>query len=435
MMVKLKDPQGTVFRCPARFRVLVAGRRFGKTYLAAVELCRAAWRPGRLAWYVAPTLKQGKRIAWRLLKELTREYWVARPNETDLRIELVTGGVICVRGADNYDSLRGDGLDFLVLDEYASMAPQAWREVLRPALADRQGRALFIGTPHGFNHFYNLYQKAKDKPHWARFQFTTEQGGNVSRAELEEASHELDTRTYNQEFHAQFESLTSGRVYHAFDEQENVKQQTYDPDQPIFWSLDFNRNPASSIIGQRDRECVGILKELFLPDSHTWAACEEFLTSTRGWCELAQFDLVRRAKKPLEVYIYGDPAGDQQHSSAVRTDWQIVKDFFGRHPELYRPVYRVRGSHPPVKDRVNCVNARLCNHAGDRNLKVDPSCKQLIEDFRQVHWKTDADGVSTFELDKRSDPRRTHLSDALGYMIHAEFGMRAKAGEMPGFIG
>src|SRR5712671_4716036 len=104
-MIQLKPPQGEVFRSPARFRVLAAGRRFGKTYLAQVELCRAAWSRGRLAWYVAPTYKQAKRIAWKPLKEMTRPYWAARPNETDLRIELVWGGTICVRGADNYDSL------------------------------------------------------------------------------------------------------------------------------------------------------------------------------------------------------------------------------------------------------------------------------------------------------------------------------------------
>src|SRR5712691_6912239 len=217
MMIVLKRPQWKVFRCDQRFRVLVAGRRFGKTHLALVELCQAASVPGRLAWYIAPTYKQAKRIAWKPLKELTRPYWAARPNETDLRIELVWGGTMCLRGADNYDSLRGDGLDFLVLDEYASMAREAWPEVLRPSLADKQGSALFIGTPQGFNHFYDLYQWAETQPNWARFQFTTKQGGNVSADELKTATHELDERTYRQEFQASFENLTSGRAYFAFD--------------------------------------------------------------------------------------------------------------------------------------------------------------------------------------------------------------------------
>src|SRR6202163_5131998 len=165
-MIKLKPPQWEVFNCASRFRILVAGRRFGKTYLAMVELCRAAWKPGRLVWYVAPTYKQAKRIAWKPLKQMTRPYWASKPNETDLTIELVCGGTISLRGADNYDSLRGDGLDFIVLDEYASMAPEAWNEVLRPALSDRLGRALFIGTPKGLNHFHDLYQNAQAQAHW-----------------------------------------------------------------------------------------------------------------------------------------------------------------------------------------------------------------------------------------------------------------------------
>src|ERR1700680_5199213 len=212
MKILLKDPQWTVFGCDQRFRVLVAGRRFGKTYLALVELCQAASVGSQLAWYVAPTYKQAKRIAWKTLKQMTKGYWASKPNETDLRIELVWGGTICLRGADNYDSLRGDGLDFLVLDEYASIAREAWTEVPRPALADKQGGALFIGTPRGHNHFFTLYEGAEDQPDWARFQFTTEQGGNVAREELESATRQLDERTFRQEFLATFENLCVRRA-------------------------------------------------------------------------------------------------------------------------------------------------------------------------------------------------------------------------------
>ena len=129
--------------------------------------------------------------------------------ETDLRMELVGGGTICLRGADNYDSLRGEGLDFLVLDEYASIAPEAWTEVLRPALADRQGRALFIGTPQGHNHFHELVERAAKLPDWTAFQYTTAQGGNVPPAELESAAKQLDERVFRQEFEASFLSMGS----------------------------------------------------------------------------------------------------------------------------------------------------------------------------------------------------------------------------------
>lgn len=244
MKVLLKPPQWAVFGCDQRFRVAVAGRRFGKTYLALVELCQVAWGPGRLAWYVAPTYKQAKRIAWKPLKELTRPYWAARPNETDPRIELTSGGTICLRGADHYDSLRGDGLDFLVLDEYASIAREAWTEVLRPELADKQGRALFIGTPRGFNHFHELVESAETQPDWKTFQFTTAEGGNVPRQELQSAAREMDERTYRQEFEASFENLGVGRAYYAFDRTHNIGTPGFIPHLPLSWTLDFNMNPS-----------------------------------------------------------------------------------------------------------------------------------------------------------------------------------------------
>src|SRR5205823_14727155 len=123
-----------------------------------------------------------------------KPYWAAKPSETDLSIALSWGSVIALRGADQDDSLRGDGLDFVVLDEYASMHPACWTEVHRPALSDRRGGALFIGTPQRFNRFYERYDRAQTESEWAAFQFTTEQGGNVSAEELAHAARELDER-------------------------------------------------------------------------------------------------------------------------------------------------------------------------------------------------------------------------------------------------
>jgi len=418
-MITLKPPQWTVFNNDSRFRILVAGRRFGKTYLALVELCRSAWAAGRLVWYVAPTYKQAKRIAWKPLKQMTRPYWASKPNETDLRIELTTGGTICLRGADNYDSLRGDGLDFLILDEYASIAQQAWTEVLRPALADKQGRALFIGTPRGYDHLYDLYQAVQGQPHWTTFQFTTEQGGNVPKAELESATHELDERTYRQEFQASFENLTSGIVYYAFDRAGNVRPVEYDRRLPLFWALDFNINPMCAVIGQRDNDWVYVLDEIVLSNSNTGAACEEFWERTTQW--------IARSYLPIQVEVYGDATGDARRSSASRTDWQLVREFLDRYRDRYRAAFHVGSSNPAVRDRVNCVNAKLRNQAGDRRLLIDPRCKHLIQDFERVHWKTDPSGNAFNDIDK-SDPVRTHTSDALGYMVAAQFPMQANIG-------
>jgi hypothetical protein len=443
MNIRLRPAQSTVFQSNQRFRVLVAGRRFGKTFLALVELCQAAWGPGRKVWYVAPTYKQAKRIAWKALKQMTKGYWASTPNETDLTIELASGGTISLRGADNYDSLRGDGLDFLVLDEYASINREAWTEVLRPALSDREGHALFIGTPRGRNHFFELYEAAQDQPHWARFQYTTEQGRNVSLKELECATHELDERTYRQEFQASFENLGVGIAYYAFDRQHSVRDLRYDRSLPLFWSLDFNMNPLCSVLGQIVQGRVHILDELILPNSNTLAACEEFLERTRKWTmapvlvglpeESEAFEDVMRALQPapLSVYIHGDATGEQRKTSASRTDWQIAKDFLGRYTDRHRASFRVPSANPPVKDRINCVNAMLRNHAGEHRLLIDPKCKQLIKDLEQVCWKADPHGNPLAELDK-SDPLRTHTSDAVGYWIAREFPMRAQRGERGG---
>ena len=415
MRVPLKEPQSYVFICGKRFRILVAGRRFGKTFLALVELIRAAWGPGRIVWYVAPTYKQAKRIAWKMLKRLTQPHWASKPNETDLSIELKCGGVIALRGADNYDSLRGEGLDFIVLDEYASMPPEAWTQVLRPSLADKQGRALFIGTPRGLNHFYDLFQfaESEDADAWAAFKFTTAEGGNVPLEELEQAAHELDERTYRQEFQASFENIGEGRVYYGFDRAQNARQVVYDRRHPIFWSLDFNVNPMCSVLGQRVDNVVHTLEEIILPNSNTWEACEQFKRQTEPWV---------RECRPLNVYVYGDATGEGRHSSADQTDWQIVREFFRRHADLYRAQVRVRKENPSVKARVNAMNALLCNYHGERRLLVAPQCRNLIKDFDRVCWSGDAHGNLLGNIDK-SDPMRSHVSDALGYFVAQEFAL------------
>jgi len=282
---------------------------------------------------------------------------------------------------------------------------------------------MFIGTPRGYNHFYEMFQAVQHQPSWATFQFTTAEGGNVAPQEIESATHELDARTYRQEFEASFENLTAGLVYHAFDRTENVQSARYDPRLPLFWSLDFNVNPMCSVIGQRDGDSVFVLDELVLPDSNTWAACQAFLSRIEKFGRLSPYT--------TRVDVYGDATGQGRHSSASRTDWELVREFFRRLP--YTVKFHVPSSNPRLKDRTNCVNAMLLNQAGDRRLRIAPGCKELILDFERVHWKSDLRGNTIADLDK-SDPFRSHVSDALGYMIAQEFGMHGRFGVMPEFI-
>jgi hypothetical protein len=175
-------------------------------------------------------------------------------------------------------------------------SPEAWTQVLRPSLSDRRGSALFIGTPKGLNHFYEQFQTAHNLEGWAAFQFTTEQGRNVTREELASAAHELDERTYRQEFQASFENLGHGLVYYAFDRIRNVCQLQQQSQIALCWALDFNVNPMCSVIVQvedhsttedryygRRAVTVRVLDEIVLPDSNTAEMCQAFLNRIQSW--------------------------------------------------------------------------------------------------------------------------------------------------------
>src|SRR5436309_1865794 len=188
---------GQVLRSDRRFIALVAGRRWGKTTLALwMLLLHAGGAPRRLCYYIAPTQRQAKEIAWRTLKEIVSPLMRRAIRESELEMELLNGSIIRLHGPA---SLRGPGLHFVVLDEYADMPPTIWEEVVLPMLADHQGGALLAGTPKGFNHFYQLYIDALSRPNWAGFQFGTAQGGYVAPSELALLRSGMDPKRFAQE--------------------------------------------------------------------------------------------------------------------------------------------------------------------------------------------------------------------------------------------
>jgi len=154
---------------------------------------------------------------------------LCRSSQQELTIELSTGSVIQLLGADNPDSLRGVGLDCVVLDEHAFMHADTWPMVVRPMLSDRKGSAIFISTPCGLNHFYELYLAARTSNDWITFHYKTEDGGYVAPDELASLRSEMDAKRYAQEFEASFETLGT-RVYHAFDRERNVTDLELLPD-------------------------------------------------------------------------------------------------------------------------------------------------------------------------------------------------------------
>lgn len=197
--------QRTVASDGARFKVLACGRRWGKTRLGSA-LCLAVALDGGRAWWIAPSYKVG-RVGWRLVRRLAQQIPGTAILETDKRVDFPGGGSIEVRSADDPDSLRGEGLDFAVLDECAFMSERAWMEAVYPSLMDKRGRALFISTPKGRNWFWRLYQRGQDRgawPDWASWSFSSRSNPYLLPAEIDQLADGLPERVRLQEIDAQF---------------------------------------------------------------------------------------------------------------------------------------------------------------------------------------------------------------------------------------
>lgn len=187
-----------------RFKVLACGRRWGKTRLGAALCVAEALRGGR-AWWIAPSYKVAN-VGWRLVTRLSAQIPGAEIRRADRSVILPTGGEVSVRSADNPDSLRGEGLDFAVLDECAFIKGEAWTEAIRPALSDRLGRAMFISTPKGRNWFWTLWQRGQNDndPEWKSYHFPTANNPYIVTTEIEAARAGLPERTFRQEYLAEF---------------------------------------------------------------------------------------------------------------------------------------------------------------------------------------------------------------------------------------
>lgn len=209
--------QAEINASSARFRVVDAGRRFGKTRLGIGEALEVAAGGGR-AWWISPTYKMSE-VGWRPIRQITSRIRGTEVRKADRMVILPSGGEVCVRSADNPDSLRGEGLDYVVFDECAYMKRETWSEAIRPALSDTGGRALFISTPRGRNWFWDLWNKGQaGDPNWRSWQFPTAANPYIKPAEIAAAKLDLPEVTFRQEYLAEFvdsEGAVFRRVHDA----------------------------------------------------------------------------------------------------------------------------------------------------------------------------------------------------------------------------
>ena len=384
----LSPAQASICKDDSRFRVAVTGRRFGKTHLAIRELCKHASKPNSNVYYIAPSYRQAKTIAWQQLTEKLKNLsWIKRKNEAELTVRLKNGSQISLKGADNPDSLRGTGLDFVSLDEAQDLDPRLWREVIRPALSDRKGKALFTLTPKGVGSWgHELYTDAQELQDWRAWQYKTIDGGRVDASELEQAKRDMDAKTYQQEYEATFNTY-SGRVFYNFDRDTHI-QQLPEYQGILHVGMDFNVGNMCLCISHIDESGhISIYDEIHMQSSNTEEVCQELKNRYPG----------------TKIMVYPDPSCTQRRSSAGgRTDLSILQNAGF--------VVRVRSKHTPVRDRINAVNSKLRNASGQIGLAVDYKCKNVIGSLERLVFK---EGTNVVDKDTGYD----HMADAVGYLI------------------
>ena len=390
MKIQLTIPQYKISQSHKRFKVLISGRRFGKTYLAITEMMKYAALPNQRIWYVAPTLKMAKDICWSNLKEVLNQFnWIEDINETTLTITMrKSNSTISLKSADMPDSLRGTGLNFLVLDEFSDIPKRTWFEVLRASVSDTLGSVFMCGTPRGYGNWsYEMFLKGKQDNEWDSFQYTTLDGGMVTKSEIEQAKSDLDQRTFRQEFEGTFENY-SGAIYYNFHPVDSVVDRQIDWTKPLHIGMDFNVSPMSAAVAQVERDKLYFVDEVVIYGSNTDEMCEE---------------IRNRYGTKLPIFIYPDPAARQRKTSAGgKTDLSILQNAgFDVKAKL---------RHTAVRDRINTVNSRLKDSKGVRHIFISKSCRTLIKGLQRQTYKEDTN------IPNKEDGF-DHMNDALGYLV------------------
>ena len=379
---QLDQTRREILEHPARNKVICAGRRWGKTMLSIMWLLHGHLEPGKRYWFISPTYRQSKTVCWPILRRLFRDL-PAKINESELTIH-IQGAEVALKGSDNEHGLRGVGLERCVMDEYGFMKGHIWGEIVRPMLADTGGSAFFIGTPNGFSHFWDVWSLGMGgDPEWKSWQYTTAEGGYVTREEVEKAKSQMDERLWRQEFMGSWETVGSRAAYN-FDRAVHVKE-AKEVSRNKAWGLDMNVDYMTAELScTYTDDVVHFLKEIRLTNTNTEEMANKMKEIEPG------------------IPVYPDPAGSARSTQSTKSDHQILRD---NDFEV-----RAKRAHPSHRDRLNALNRKLKDADGKISMTVDPTCKHLIRDLEQCQRD------STGSLNKK-DLKLTHALDAATYMI------------------
>ena len=389
---RLTKPQAKIFSSKKRFKIVNAGRRFGKTWVSGAFITEKAQNHNKkTVIYVAPTLNMARNLMWDTwIKDHIPEEYIKHKNEQNMVMTFHTNSKFYCMSAEHPDRLRGLAADLLIIDECA-MIDDDFYDVVSPVLADKHhdGEALFISTPKGYNWFYDLYHFGLKHPEsYDCFQFTTIEGGNVSEEKIAEDKARMTPKMFAQEYLASFETL-SARVYENFD--RILNSCNWEDDfgfGDIHVGMDFNVNPMTAVIANYHRGRLCIFDEIVEKNSNT--------------DEVAK--LIKQKYPGTTVYVYPDPTGHRGQTNAPvgQTDFSILR----KHGFIVNAPSRPYAT----KDKFNNVNAALCDSNLHRHVfVVKDRCPSLRRAWEGYTYKENGDTDKSSGLD--------HISDAAAYLI------------------
>lgn len=394
MKITLHKNQGIVFRSTSRFKVIAAGRRFGKTVMACVILFYEALRnKDSVYWLVAPTYGQAKELAWDiLLKMIPEELMAKKPNESELKITLRNGSSIHLKGADNPDTLVGRGLRGMVIDEVAKIRnhKRVWEEILRPSLSDYQGFCIFISTPMGKNYFWELWLKGQRKEEgYESWQFKTVDNPFIPRSEIKAAQATTSERYFRQEYEASFEDFT-GLIWPEFDPKKDVIEPF---EIPSWWEclgvIDtaVSGTTASLKVFVDDKECLYVVSEFYDQDKRVSEVC----AAIRSW-------------NPGKWIM--DPAAKINNR----------RDSEGKLYSLYNEFVEHGIVANPAENEVLGGINRVAELFKAGKIKIFKNCKNLIAELERYHWAEQREVISGIT---RPQPYKhfDHACDCLRYAV------------------
>jgi len=398
--------QARFHQSKARFKGFSGPIGSGKSQALCQEAIKLAYiNSGRLGLLGAPTYPMLRDATQTALFEILDGGGIPyEHNKAENTVVLKdTRSRILFRAVEEFDRLRGTNLAWFGLDELTYTQEEAW-VVLEGRLRDPKATRLCgfaTWTPKGFDWVYRRFLRERVEGYEVIVAEPFENHYLLERIPdfYERLKRSYDAKFYEQEVMGKYISLNAGLVYHAFNRVEHTGNVSVEQALPLLWALDFNVDPMCSVVAQIAGETVRVLAEIVLSRATTQEACEQF-AARFPWHQAG-------------ICVYGDASGSHMQTAGT-TDYQVIRDFL-RRGGYCNVTYKVPKANPLVRERVGLVNAKLCSASAEKHLVIDQKCAELVKDLEQVTYKPESTVI-----DKEKDSRRTHLSDALGYLIWQE---------------